>query len=212
MVLEDVTGKKFGPLTALNRAPNRGKNTMWWFRCYCGKEFVTHVASVKRGATTSCGCGQAASKATAKITHGYTVGRQRPPEYNSWAAAKGRVFNPRNYAFADYGGRGITMDPLWAASFAAFRAYIGPRPAGMSLDRIDNNGNYEPGNVRWATKERQARNKRTSLKVGSLSLKALTDSYGVGYKRVHARMSEKGETAHQAVMAMLARKHRLRLG
>lgn len=89
-------------------------------------------------------------------THGMSHSR----EFRSWEHAKSRVSNPNHHAWADYGGRGITMAPEWLASFEAFYAYMGPRPAGTSLDRIDPDGNYEPGNVRWADAKTQGSNRR----------------------------------------------------
>lgn len=83
------------------------------------------------------------------------------PEYRAWAEAIRRCENPRNPGFANYGGRGIKMAPEWRHDFAAFFAHIGPRPGSLyTLDRIDNGGNYEPGNVRWATYKVQANNTR----------------------------------------------------
>lgn len=82
------------------------------------------------------------------------------PEYNAWRSAKQRVTNPNNPRYSSYGGRAIIVAAEWIDDFAAFFAHIGPRPVGTSLDRIDNDGNYEPGNVRWATRSVQQSNQR----------------------------------------------------
>jgi hypothetical protein len=88
------------------------------------------------------------------------------PEYRAWNGIKSRCFNQKDSKYHNYGGRGITVHKEWADSFTAFFAYVGFRPhEGMSLDRIDTNGNYEPGNVRWATTIQQANNKRCTLNV-----------------------------------------------
>ena len=86
--------------------------------------------------------------------------RRCSTEYRIWQNIKTRCFNRRNAAFPDYGGRGITMCQEWASSFTAFLAHVGPRPAGCSIDRIDNDGDYTPGNVKWSTAKEQASNRR----------------------------------------------------
>jgi hypothetical protein len=83
------------------------------------------------------------------------------PEWGAWAGIKQRCFDPKSVSFDDYGGRGITMAPEWRDDFLAFYEHLGPRPSpAYSVDRIDVDGNYEPGNVRWATRSQQAANKR----------------------------------------------------
>jgi hypothetical protein len=110
-----------------------------------------------QGGSRSCGC-LAKDRAT---RHGEISGNRPSPEYAAWLAAKKRCFNPRNASFARYGGRGITMCAGWADSFESFLRDMGRRPGpGYSLDRIDFDRGYEPGNCRWTNSIVQARNKR----------------------------------------------------
>jgi hypothetical protein len=97
------------------------------------------------------------------VTHGHTRGHAMTPEYTAWMSMRRRCEDPRGPMFRHYGGRGISVCRRWRKSFEAFLADVGPRPSPLhSLDRIDNDRNYEPGNVRWATRIEQASNKRTS--------------------------------------------------
>jgi hypothetical protein len=135
---------------------------LWRCRCECGNETVAPAGRLRDGTKLSCGCARSiAAKGRVKWTrHGATVNGIVTPEYRSWANAKQRATNPSNRAYPEYGGRGIGMAVEWLNDFRSFLAHIGPRPEGTSLDRIDNDRGYEPGNVRWATRGEQARNRR----------------------------------------------------
>lgn len=158
----DRTGHRYGRLVALREGkskdyPGGDRHLRWVCRCDCGGEAVILASKLTNGHTRSCGCLQSESRAVSSVTHG----KSDSPEFAIWGAIKRRCFNPADEAYDRYGGRGITMDPEWAADFAAFYAYIGDRPApGLSIDRIDNDGSYVPGNIKWSTAKEQANNRR----------------------------------------------------
>lgn len=162
MRLRDLTGQAFGRLTVLKREPSVKGHTMWRCRCTCGAETIVGGSSLRTGNTASCGC----IWRERMTKHG----RARSREWYAWKGAKRRCFNPQFSEFHNYGGRGVTMAPEWVNDFAAFFAHVGECPEGMTLDRIDNNGNYEPGNVRWATPRQQANNRRTNRRVQAFGL------------------------------------------
>lgn len=129
------------------------------FLCECGTVKTLRVHSVVDGNTKSCGCRKTAATKRTFTTHGKT----RTPEYRAFHEMRKRCLNPNSRAYDRYGGRGITICGRWLNSFEAFLEDTGERPSPEhSLDRIDNNGNYEPGNVRWATASTQGNNRRST--------------------------------------------------
>lgn len=142
-------------------APSKDQKRRYTARCVCGKVRVVHLRHLESGASQSCGCQHLTTE-----THGHTIGGQSP-EYTAWLNMNSRCSNPYSDSYPNYGGRGITVCAEWEDSFQAFYSYLGPRPSPKhSLDRIDNNGPYAPGNVRWATEDEQRRNKRIKSHVG----------------------------------------------
>ncbi|MBA4033193.1 MAG: hypothetical protein C0480_01115 [Bradyrhizobium sp.] len=142
-----MVGQRFGMLTVTARVQTnavRG-NAQWYCQCECGEVSVHSGSTLRRGHATSCGC--------RKLTHG---GRYLP-EYETWCRIKKRCYNPNSEKWHRYGGRGIEVCERWRKSFADFLADVGRRPSPEhSIDRYpDNDGNYEPGNVRWATRLEQ---------------------------------------------------------
>lgn len=150
-----IAGQRFGLLTAEFMLPRTGKRTMWSCRCDCGQSCVARGAELVRGHKTNCGCATLRLQREQATKHGMT----RTPEYKTWSMMIHRCTCPSAVGFHKYGARGITVCDRWRTSFENFFADMGPRPAGMSIDRIDSRGNYEPANCRWATIEEQNRNR-----------------------------------------------------
>jgi hypothetical protein len=163
--MKDVSGYRSGKLTAIRVVGKRGKSNLWECACDCGTMTTAIATQITSKTKTSCGCAKKdvrkprpdlVLKNKSRATHGMTSTRT----FSSWSAMKYRCENKGSKDYANYGGRGISVYQEWSRSFLAFYEYMGERPAGMSLDRIDPNGNYEPGNVRWATDKVQSNNKR----------------------------------------------------
>lgn len=140
--------------------------------------------------------------------HGYARPDLRRPEYRSWECARSRCRNANNPDYARYGGRGISFWPGWD-KFEAFLDDMGPRPAGTTLDRIDTNGNYEPGNCRWADARQQGRNKSDNRFVtfqgATVRMVELAELSGVPYQRLHDRIVRRGWSPERAVTTPVRR-------
>lgn len=159
-----MIGKTYGRLMVIDEAdrqPN-GKNLLRAFlcRCECGTEKIIAASNLSTGRTKSCGCLQ---REKAKLSNGAPVKHDQcwSPTYSSWAGMKDRCTNQNHKSYNNYGGRGITVCERWM-DFRNFLEDMGERPSGTSIDRIDANGDYKPGNCRWATAQQQASNKRNS--------------------------------------------------
>lgn len=162
----DLTGQTYGRLTVLAEAPSPRRWTVSWrCRCACGTILDVRSNSLRTGNTTSCGCQKRDSTVARNLKHGLKYrGSPAPEHYGIWTHIKDRCQNPDCKQYRDYGGRGITICAKWRDDYTAFAADIGQKPSpAHTLDRINNNGNYEPGNVRWATRRQQRLNARHAL-------------------------------------------------
>lgn len=155
----DLTNSRFGRLTALTYAGE----SRWICLCDCGNSTTVRTPELKRGRTQSCGCihREIVKSGVCRRTHGMAS----TPEYRSWTSMIRRCTDPTAFGYHRYGGRGITVCERWLHSFPAFFEDMGSRPAGTSIDRLENDGNYELGNCRWATRAEQNANTSTAILV-----------------------------------------------
>lgn len=150
MIMNNLHGQKFGHLTVLRKSNERkNRYIAWECSCDCGTTVVVRSGHLRDGTTRSCGClrGNPVHRKTGTV------------EYEAWKNMRRRCTEPTNKRWESYGGRGITVCDRWQ-SFENFYNDIGPRPPGHTLDRTDNDGNYEPGNCTWATRSQQNKNRR----------------------------------------------------
>lgn len=156
-------GEKWNMLLVLSEVTKRspfGKRIVHC-RCDCGTELDIVAANLRSGNTTNCGCVRSKKMTEKNWKHGEATRGAQSAEYLTWERLIGRCENPKLPGFEHYGGRGIKVCPQWRISFDTFLQDMGRKPdPTYSIDRIDVNGDYEPGNCRWATNTQQARNKR----------------------------------------------------
>jgi hypothetical protein len=164
-VRSDLTGQRFGRWTVIGRHGGPGQSrTLWLCRCDCGTEKPAEGSALKGGLSRSCGCLRLELMATRCITHGNAKVGRHTREYRIWQSMLNRCRRPQDISYKYYGGRGIRVCERWA-SFEDFLADMGPIPAPLSIDRVDNDGHYEPGNCRLATPKEQASNKRKPQRI-----------------------------------------------
>ncbi len=186
----DITGRRYGSLTVLNRAPNNGKRVIWMCLCDCGNQHAIRAHAITSGHTVSCGC-----IGSVRYKHDQSTSRA----YRIWVGMKGRCLNSNNTSFGRYSVLGICA--RWLV-FENFLADMGHPPDGTSIDRIDGNRGYQPGNCRWATNAQQARNKRSNINVTwqgeTMCLSDWSSRLGVNVPTLYQRIVRSGWTLDRA--------------
>ena len=157
---KDISGSQIGRLKVIEFSGRSASGqSMWDCKCDCGNILTVAGGNLQSGHTTSCGCYREEIRPTLYASHRLTG----TPEYNSWAGMKGRCLNPKNHKYPSYGGRGITVCERWM-TFENFLDDMGNRPSlNYSIERKNNDGNYEPDNCIWATPKQQANNRRKRI-------------------------------------------------
>lgn len=184
----NLAGREFGKWAVVERDWSRTTRVYWLCRCECGRR--KSVAGCNLTGNKSTSCGRCLDR------------KANPIEYRTWSAMLSRCRDTNHTNYADYGGRGITFDPRWL-EFDAFLADMGPRPEGMSLDRIDNDGPYCAANCRWATGVQQHNNTRTNrlitLDGRTRTMAEWARERGINYRTVKTRLNVLGWTEEEAL-------------
>lgn len=206
MAHESILGQRFGRLKIIAHVKRTGTVYIDLALCDCGKEKQVRRADIKSGKIVSCGCYRSETSkklGQSAIKHGHS----KHPLYYVWHTMIARCHKPTSAAYQYYGARGIQVCERWRSDFSAFAEDVGSRPVGLQLDRIDNDGDYEPGNVRWANARTQLANRRPSkpraqktfdLDGESLTLREISDISGVGYGALYSRIHS-GMTVQDAI-------------
>lgn len=200
----NLHGQEFGYLKVVGIAEQRPEHwgqLAWLCRCRCGNTKEVTSRNLRAGRTKSCGCARVELVAEKNIKHGKAANGKLDQVYRVWIEMKQRCYNHKNKRYEQYGGRGIKVCGRWLNSFENFAADMGPRPGSgkqgcrseYSIDRRENDGDYEPGNCYWATRSQQAGNKSTTPLLShngkTMSVRSWSKEIGVSYKTLVRRLA-----------------------
>lgn len=208
----DITGKRCGRLTVIREVGNDGRGEKKWLcKCDCGNETIVKSSKLRNGITRSCGCLQKEMRDNGNHkTHGMTNTKL----YVIWCNMKKRCLSPGDIMYAHYGGRGITVCEEWQNDFCRFSEWslTNGYKEGLSIERIDVNGNYEPDNCKWITKTEQYLNRTDSHFITAFgktkTIKEWADESGLKYDTIERRINQYGWNAEDAVTIKPHGRHR----
>lgn len=197
----DMVGQKYGRLTVTDLVTSHDKHTRWKAICECGNVKEYKGILLRQGKTKSCGCLQrelvAERMSQSKKTHGLTY----TDTWHSWRSMRNRCLTKSHKSYARY--KDVKICDRWLVSFEAFLEDMGERPAGCTLDRIDNEGPYSPGNCRWATQKTQSRNRRgnavLTLNGESCTIAEWAEKIGVRRSTISKRLNAYGKTVEECL-------------
>lgn len=191
----DLTSQKFGRLTVIKRAENKGRYTAWECLCECGNETIVLACHLKSNHTTSCGCFKKEQIVKSLQTHGQAKGEHRRI-YNIYYGIKKRCCKKREKSYKRYGGRGITICDEWRDSFEAFYEWAVSHGYSddLTIDRIDVNGDYCPENCRWVDIKKQCNNRRNNHLITyngkTQTVAQWAAEYGINYRKLNDRINK----------------------
>ena len=195
----DITGKKFNKLTVVERLQNdTGGIPVWLCKCDCGNFTRVRGKNLKNGSVKSCGC---ILKNGTTTTHGLS----KTKIYNTWNSMKARCFNPKSCSYKRYGARGITVCEEWKNSFEEFYSWSiqNGYNENLTIERIDNNGNYCPENCKWISQKQQCRNRRTNIEFEYMGEKHILIEWceilNLDYKFIHNRIYKMGWSFEKSI-------------
>jgi hypothetical protein len=203
---KDITGEKFGKLTAIKFVERKDDKTYWLFKCDCGNEVIKNMGSAGNG-TNSCGCLKKEQDIkNLNLDKSFSKGLYDHKLYSVWQSMRDRCYNSNNHAYKDYGERGVRICDKWLGENGFINFYDWSLENGykekLTIDRIEVNGNYEPDNCRWATMKEQGNNRRNNT---SITIKGETKNLGewcsifnINRKTVSTRI-HRGETPLEAI-------------
>jgi len=206
----DLTGQQFGRLTVIKRVENdKYDRTQWLCKCDCGHNIITKSYYLRSGDTQSCGCLKKELVSKRFYIHGHTINHDSSNTYETWSHMIQRCNNPNNKRYKDYGGRGIKVCEKWT-KFEGFLQDMGKRPEVMTLDRVDNDGDYCKENCKWSTRKEQQRNTRKNrlITINGITkcIAEWCDFFQKPYYKVQQRIKKYNWTPEEALELVPRRK------